>query len=275
MAVLPIRGSSVFLWLALTASISLAGCNSKRNDLTPASTSGADSQNAGGAETRTASAEKETASAPSHNPTVAFVHELASDSVASVYGSVPERHSRAPGHEPRSTGPITSPSVDTPTTQPPLGTNPAAGSSSGNATTPPMPTVESSTTTTAPPLQPAGAATGANNPGAARDENVSEIIVRLTNAIALEQTTVEGTLMSFSVDYFQIGGTPKTGARYYWVITRADGQAFTMPIESLADRGTLAVFVGWRKNNGPFNSQFMAIWPDKSRHLMCDPVTHY
>ncbi|MDP6717007.1 MAG: hypothetical protein QGF59_00070, partial [Pirellulaceae bacterium] len=50
-----------------------------------------------------------------------------------------------------------------------------------------------------------------------------DVKLRLATAIALPQTLVDGTQLGVSVDYFLIGGPERTGAKYFWVISRGDG----------------------------------------------------
>jgi hypothetical protein len=84
--------------------------------------------------------------------------------------------------------------------------------------------------------------------GAAGEPSIS-----LSVGIALPQPTVDGTVMTFSVDYeFTHGGPGSSGQ--VWVIERARGAAAKKPVQ-LARDGNLAIVVkGWRPEDGPFHT---------------------
>jgi hypothetical protein len=77
--------------------------------------------------------------------------------------------------------------------------------------------------------------------------------IRLSTGVALPQTGLDGTLMSFSVDYEFTEGQPDLGG-YVWVIERARGASIKQKAQ-LSNRGNLtALAPGWRPEDGPFKS---------------------
>jgi hypothetical protein len=76
--------------------------------------------------------------------------------------------------------------------------------------------------------------------------------IRLYDETVLEQTTAEGTMMSFSVEYEFAGTGPDPTVQYMLAMQRADGESMKRP-EPLARQGTLSAFTpGWRSQHGPF-----------------------
>ncbi len=80
--------------------------------------------------------------------------------------------------------------------------------------------------------------------------------VLLSTAVALEQTTPSGTMMSFSVDYKFTSGGPDGSTQYFWVIepsgSASDGSAGKFPVQ-LTERDTLQTLAPqWRSKDGPY-----------------------
>ena len=68
----------------------------------------------------------------------------------------------------------------------------------------------------------------------------------------MEQTTVEGNAVAFSVEYQLTGGAPDP-AGCVWVIERARGNPERQKVK-LDRQGKLeTVLVGWRSEQGPFH----------------------
>lgn len=77
------------------------------------------------------------------------------------------------------------------------------------------------------------------------------LAVQLSTGISLAQTGVDGTLMSFSVDYEFPAAAP-TDAEFALVIERRDGQT-VLHQQKLGTADNLTVLVpGWRPEDGPF-----------------------
>ena len=94
--------------------------------------------------------------------------------------------------------------------------------------------------------------TSANPSGAAEKDYPLSIDV----PIALAQTTVDGTVMSFGCDYEFKAGTRKPKARYVAILKNGQGKTVVAPVE-LEERGTAAAFVApWRPGDKPFRGFF-------------------
>jgi hypothetical protein len=77
--------------------------------------------------------------------------------------------------------------------------------------------------------------------------------VQLSVGIALPQATVNGTAMTFSVDYEFTQGEPSP-AGYVWVIKRAHGDPLKKPVQLRREGNLAAVVTGWRPREGPFQA---------------------
>ncbi len=74
--------------------------------------------------------------------------------------------------------------------------------------------------------------------------------------VALAQTTVNGTVMSFGCNYEFQAGTRKAKAKYVAIIKNGTGKTVVAPVQ-LDDRGTAGVFVKeWRPGDKPFRGFF-------------------
>lgn len=88
---------------------------------------------------------------------------------------------------------------------------------------------------------------------ATNPSRVTQPSIMLSTGVALAQTGLDGTMMTFSVDY-EVQGELNT-AGYVWVIERAQGQP-ARGNHQLARKGTLQAVIatGWRPEDGPFRS---------------------
>ena len=78
-------------------------------------------------------------------------------------------------------------------------------------------------------------------------------LIQLSMGVALAQTGLDGTLMSFSVDYECTQGKLPS-ADGVWVIERAQGAAAKQKVQ-ISGQGTLQMLIqGWRPEQGPFHS---------------------
>jgi len=78
--------------------------------------------------------------------------------------------------------------------------------------------------------------------------------VHLSTGVALAQTGLDGTLMSFSVDYQFVAGQADATTAYLWVIERAKGDPVRQPVR-LSSQGALQILVPtWRPEDGPFQT---------------------
>jgi hypothetical protein len=77
--------------------------------------------------------------------------------------------------------------------------------------------------------------------------------IELSMGTALAQTTVEGTMMFFSVEYeFTQGGQP--ASNYIWVIERTNGSPAKIAVQMGGKNKLLTPMAKWRSEDGPFNS---------------------
>lgn len=112
------------------------------------------------------------------------------------------------------------------------------------------------------PPAPAPQASANSAAGAASkpvNTTLRKLDVRLSVGLALAQTTPEGTLMGFSVDYEFHGAAPSSGAKYGFMLRRGDGQTVVQP-SSLESEGNLSTLVpSWRPEDGPFQGAIVEL----------------
>jgi hypothetical protein len=93
--------------------------------------------------------------------------------------------------------------------------------------------------------------------------------VRLSAGVALAQTTLEGTMMSFSIDYRVVDGVARTGSsQAVWVIERAKGSPLKKPRHLERDGNLMTFAPEWRPEDGPFETHF----EDPSGHRISESI---
>ncbi len=122
-----------------------------------------------------------------------------------------------------------------------------------------------------PPPPPPPAAVTVGDAENARAASRKVLQIRLTTGVSLAQTTVDGTLMSFSVDYAFLSAPPNPAARHALMIRRSDGQSIIQE-QQLQSKGNLSVLVpGWRPEDGPFAASIVQM--DSSNQPIAESET--
>lgn len=110
-----------------------------------------------------------------------------------------------------------------------------------------------------PPPPPPPAAPPVGDAESARAAARKVLQIRLTTGVSLAQTTADGTLMSFSVDYEFLSAPPNPAARHALMIRRGDGQS-VMQEQQLQSQGNLSALVpGWRPEDAPFEASIVQL----------------
>jgi hypothetical protein len=76
--------------------------------------------------------------------------------------------------------------------------------------------------------------------------------VALSMGVALAQTTTEGTMMMFSVDYEVQGDSGES--EFLWVIARAKGDPVKIRVKMSGKSNLMIPMAKWRTEDGPFKS---------------------
>jgi len=106
-----------------------------------------------------------------------------------------------------------------------------------------------------PPAPPAASIDEASAPVA----HWKQLDIQLATGVSLPQTTVDGTIMSFSVDYEFSAASPAPNARYAFMVRRQDGEAYFQE-QPLGQQGNLMLVVpNWRPDDGPFHGSIVQL----------------
>lgn len=101
--------------------------------------------------------------------------------------------------------------------------------------------------------------------------NASGPQVKLSAGVALGQTTLEGTVMMFSVDYrFLNDARPQEGMRYAWVIEPGQGEPLEQEVQLRRQSTLQAIVPQWRPENGPFICHIDELSPDGTRRTISE-----
>ena len=130
---------------------------------------------------------------------------------------------------------------------------------------------DKSSTATAAPTQ--AESTPAAAPAAATaTTSAPAAAIKLSAGVALAQTGVDGTLMSFSVDYRFTQGTPNRASKYLWVLQPTNGSPLEQPVR-LSQNSTLQALVPQlRPENGPFTSHIAEVSSDGTRRMLSQSI---
>lgn len=91
--------------------------------------------------------------------------------------------------------------------------------------------------------------------GQTTSSSSSRFPIELRRPVSLGQTGPNGIMMSFSVEYQYLNGTPISGKDYYLVIRSQEGRYSDLQISPMQSRGVLnAVIESWRPEYGPFTA---------------------
>lgn len=123
--------------------------------------------------------------------------------------------------------------------------------------TPPLASTKPPAAQPQPPLATTSLASESHRPAA------GEQSINLSVGIALPQPGLDGTLMTFSVDYEFTHGEPNSSA-YVWVIERAHGAPAKKSVQLTKEGNLASVIKGWHPEDGPFRTHI----EDPSGHTL-------